>query len=370
MNNLIQYLLDKKNIIFCGENISEKICHILKKNENHVDYTIIDCNNLKKRIILEKYTHNGTITSRLVNHTVLLIDIHLLQSPLDTLLQLAQNANNIIFATMPSKICLSEYVTSLLSEKYTIIWDMVSIAELRYNCSPDYESNLLSNWLLYGTSTRIDVPQQKKETSLYNLYDKILNRITQCKEIRRAEVIKELLRLLAINIGKEVSHHELSNVLDVDNETIASYIRLLTRAHITITLPSFHTYKSFEKKRSQKVYFFDNGIRNAALNNFSNIENRTDAAQLWENLMISERLKMNSIRQRHCSFGYWQNLQHKSVDYVEKCNDSIVAYDFKWGYRKSRIPTTFAKTYPEAQIHIVNTDTMWNFLNEEEDNKN
>ena len=140
------------------------------------------------------------------------------------------------------------------------------------------------------------------------------------KGLKKPDVIQKLVRALALQLGSEVSYNELSNLLGIDKETVENYICLLEKCFVVFRLDSFSRNLRNEIKKGKKIYFYDNGIRNAVISNFAPLELRTDAGALWENLMVSERVKHNAYSGSFAQLYFWRTHDQKEIDLVEKQN--------------------------------------------------
>ena len=168
------------------------------------------------------------------------------------------------------------------------------------------------------------------------------------------------MKALAYQIGSEVSYNELSQIVEVDKGTVEKYINLLEQTKIIFRLPSYSRNLRNELKFGRKIYFCDNGIRNALINNFSDIELRQDTGALWENFMISELRKYNEYTQKYCDTYFWRTTQKQEIDYIEENDGKLTAYEFKWNpKKKSRVSTTFTSSYPESIVKTINPDNFY-----------
>ncbi|MDY2924709.1 MAG: DUF4143 domain-containing protein, partial [Treponema sp.] len=166
-------------------------------------------------------------------------------------------------------------------------------------------------------------------------------------------------------IGSQVSYNELAQTCSMDVKTVEHYITVLEQAFIVFRLGTFSRNLRNELKNSRKVYFYDNGIRNAIIANFSPIENRNDAGTLWENYVISERVKKISYDGNFANFWFWRTKARKEVDYLEESNGNLCAYEFKWSgasAKKARCPLTFSRAYPEAKFSVISAQNVEEFL--------
>lgn len=182
------------------------------------------------------------------------------------------------------------------------------------------------------------------------------------KGIRRPELLEKLLRALALQLGSEVSYNELSNLLQVDKATISSYIQLLEKTFVVFRLQAFSRNLRNEIKTSRKIFFFDNGIRNAIISNFNPIGLRQDIGALWENFLISERMKYLHYNQISANTFFWRTKQQQEIDYIEERGGKIYAYEFKWrSTKKIKIPASFAQNY-QPEFQVINQDNFQDFL--------
>jgi uncharacterized protein len=182
-------------------------------------------------------------------------------------------------------------------------------------------------------------------------------------QIKKPSALVKLLQALALQIGSQVSYHELGQICGLDGKTIEKYMMLLEQSYIIFRLTSFSRNQRNELKKSRKVYFFDNGIRNSLIANFEQIENRTDIGALWENYLVSERVKYLAYQQKWVNNWYWRTTEQQEIDYVEEENGQLSAYEFKWNPKaKGSIPNSFKKTYPTANINIIHRENFEQFL--------
>ena len=199
-----------------------------------------------------------------------------------------------------------------------------------------------------------------KELSNSFLYKDILS----LENINKPEKIIRLLKALAFQIGSQVSYNEIGQLVGLDTKTVERYIDILEKSYIIFRLGTFSRNLRNELKASRKVYFWDLGIRNYLIGNLSQVENRTDAGALWENYVITERLKRNFYQGSIAQYWFWRTMQQKEIDYLEEENGQLHAYEFKWNDKKSnvRIPETFAKTYPDASFQVITPKNADEFL--------
>jgi uncharacterized protein len=226
------------------------------------------------------------------------------------------------------------------------------------------EIRLLPHRLIYGFYPDVvNHPGNEKEI-LKQLSDSYLYKdLLMIDQIKKPSALVKLLQALALQIGSQVSYHELAQICGLDGKTIEKYMMLLEQSYIIFRLTSFSRNQRNELKKSRKVYFFDNGIRNSLIANFEQIENRTDIGALWENYLVSERVKYLAYQQKWVNNWYWRTTEQQEIDYVEEENGQLSAYEFKWNPKeKGSIPNSFKKTYPTANINIIHRENFEQFL--------
>lgn len=221
----------------------------------------------------------------------------------------------------------------------------------------------LTTRLIYGFYPDvINNPGEEKEI-LKNLVDSYLYRdILSYAEIRKPEVLEKLVQALALQIGSEVNYNELSQIVGVDKNTIQRYISILEKGYVIFKLPSFSSNIRNEIKKNKKIYFYDNGIRNMIIGNFNDINLRQDKGGLWENFLISERIKQNEYKITLAKSFFWRTTQQQEVDYVEAVNQEIFGYEFKWNPKKKvKLPKTFVEKY-NAQEKLISNENFREFV--------
>ncbi len=215
-------------------------------------------------------------------------------------------------------------------------------------------STQLEERLVYGMypdviTQRSDADEILKQLTASYLYKDLLS----ISGIRKPEIFDRLLKAVALQLGSEVSYNELSNLLEIDKATVAKYIDLLEQAYLIFTLTSFSRNIRNEIKHNRKIYFYDNGIRNALIQNLNAFDLRTDKDALWENFLISERIKVQSYHRRQAMNHFWRTVEKQEIDFVEERNGRVTAYEFKWNHRrKAKLPGSFLKTYDATGVVI------------------
>ena len=243
----------------------------------------------------------------------------------------------------------------------------LSLQELAGNSSQREEQRLLENRLVYGLYPEVVTTPSDARRTLMNLAGSYLYKdMLSFRGIKKPDILQKLVRALALQLGSEVSYNELSNLLGVDKGTVENYIDLLEKCFVVFRLESYSRNLRNEIKRGKKVYFYDNGIRNAILSNFAPLELRNDVGALWENLMVSERVMRNAYMGSYAQLFFWRTHSQKEIDLIEMEDGQMRAYEFKWSVRKTPSPPSlFEKSYPEAIYSVVTPENFWKFVGQD-----
>lgn len=226
------------------------------------------------------------------------------------------------------------------------------------------EKRMLQHRMIYGYYPDVINNAGIEKEILKQLSDSYLYKdVLLLEQIKKPDGLLKLLQGLAFQVGSQVSYNELSQLCGLDSKTVEKYIILLEQTFIVFRLGSFSRNLRSELKRSRKIYFYDNGIRNALIANFNQVELRQDVGALWENFVISERMKTLHYKQKWVNSWYWRTKEQKEIDYVEEQDGQLTAYEFKWNPKaKSKIPKLFLDTYKGSQFQIVHRENIEDFL--------
>ena len=226
------------------------------------------------------------------------------------------------------------------------------------------ESRLLYERLIYGYYPEVVNNPGNEKKILSALSDSYLYKdLLSYHKLKKPIVLQNLLKALALQLGNEVSYNELAKTIGADKETVERYIELLEKSFVIFRLNAFSRNVRNELKKSRKIYFYDNGIRNAILGNYTPIELRQDVGALWENFLISERYKLLNESGYYGFRYFWRTTAQQEIDYLEEIDGKLKAYEFKWKTKGShRIPKTFLNAYPEAETHIITPENYVDFL--------
>ncbi len=270
---------------------------------------------------------------------------------------LIDNFKNVQFlVTGSSALDIAETIFEPLTGRHLLFHlHPLMLAEMYSHLSPFEVEKKIPFHLVFGCYPDVFNYPDDAETLLKNLSNNYLYKdVLVWKDIRKPQLLDRLLQLLAHQIGSEVSTAELANQLRVKSETVESYIDLLEKSFVVFRLPAFSNNPRKEISKMQKIFFWDNGIRNAVLDQFDDVSIREDIGKLWENFMISERMKWLAWNAPNTKSYFWRNYNQSEVDYVEVHKKRITAFEMKWKASKShKVTAAFTNAYPEAQTQII-----------------
>ena len=270
-----------------------------------------------------------------------------------------------VVATGSSSFDLSnQIVEPLTGRKFEFFLYPFSMQELRQINNPLEMERLLARRMVFGMYPEIALDEAEAQNKIKEIARSYLYKdIFEYQQVKNPDVLEKLLRALALQIGSEVSFNELANLLKIDKKTVERYIELLEKTFVIFRLKPYSKNLRSELSKLRKIYFWDVGVRNALINNFNDIELRADVGALWENLMISERLKKNQNAGIEANCYFWRTHQGQEIDYLEAGdNGSISAFEIKWRQEKAKPPKIFSTTYPDSEYKLVNRFTFGDFL--------
>ncbi len=221
----------------------------------------------------------------------------------------------------------------------------------------------LEERLIYGMypdviNNRSNAHQVLQQLATSYLYKDVLSLVG----IRKPAILEKLLGALALQLGSEVSYNELSNLLEIDKVTVTKYIDILEKSFIVFQLNSFSRNQRNEIKNNRKIYFYDNGIRNMIIKNLNPLELRNDKGALWENFLISERIKIQSYHNLYTNNYFWRSIQKQEIDFIEESGGQIKAFEFKWkSGGRNKIPKVFLENYAATGL-VIDKDNFRDFV--------
>ena len=252
----------------------------------------------------------------------------------------------------------------LVGRSFTYRLSPLSVQEWLSNMSPITFLQNLEERLVYGSYPELSSIENLDKKQIY------LNEMSQSyllKDILMLDGIKNsgkmfnLLRLIAFQLGSIVSYEELGSQLSLSRNTVEKYLDLLAKTFVVYRLPAFSRNPRKEISKAGKWYFYDNGIRNAIINDFRPLAIRQDTGALWENFLISERIKMNGNSRRICNYYFWRSYANQEIDFIEEHNGELQAFEFKWGNKQPKVPSAFAKDYPSTPFSVISSNNFFDF---------
>jgi len=362
-----QRLFKGKAIILTGPRQVGKttfLRQIIAGNDDNLVLSL-NCDEPDIRLLLENIT-SSELRTLVGKHRLILIDEAQKVDNIGLTLKLmVDNIEDIqVIATGSSAFDLRNKLNEpLTGRKYEYHLYPFSTNELVKHTTKVEESRLLEHRMIYGMYPDVvnhpsdSLPILKELTNSYLFKD-----IFSYRDIRNPDGLNNLLRALALQVGSEVSYNELGRSLGIDKETVERYLDLLEKVFVIFRLSSFSRNIRNELKKSKKIYFYDNGVRNAIINNFNPLALRNDNGALWENFIISERRKYIDYNGIYVNTYFWRTHSQQEIDYIEEEGGVLHAYEFKWKEnKKSKLPISFATTYQEHSFDVITPSDYMSF---------
>lgn len=270
-----------------------------------------------------------------------------------------------VIATGSSALEIAGQISEpLTGRKWEYTLHPLSFAEMAQHHGLINEQRLLPHRLVYGYYPDVVThtgDEKEVLTTLANSY--LYKDILAIDKIKKSDALTRLLQAIAYQIGSEVSFNELAQTCNLDPKTTEKYITLLEQTYIIFRLPSYSNNKRNELKRSRKIFFWDNGIRNTIIHNYAPLPTRGDIGQLFENFVIAERIKQQHYLRTYSQPWFWRTTTGQEIDYIEEHNGNITAYEIKWNNkRKTTPPNSFRNAYPTAPFHTITQENLPQFL--------
>lgn len=274
-----------------------------------------------------------------------------------------------VIATGSSSFELSGQVNEpLTGRKYEFMLYPLSFGELVSHHGLLEEKRMIQHRMIYGYYPEIVTsPGEEKERLKLLAGSYLYKDLLMLENIKKPVLLEKILRALALQTGQEVNYTELGQLTGTDRKTIEKYIDLLEKAFVIFQVPAFAKNVRNEIKKGRKIFFYDCGIRNAVIGNFTSMDSRQDTGALWENFIIAERLKYLRNSGNDSRLYFWRTTQQQEIDLVEDDNGKLTAVEFKWNKNsKARIPLTFRENYPGAEMKVVTPENVEEFLIQEQ----
>ena len=325
--------------------------------EQNQDALLLNCDEPDVRQMLEDVT-SDQLKAIIGKNTLVMIDEAQKVEHIGLTIKLiVDNLNQVqVIATGSSAFELRNKANEpLTGRKFEFNLLPFSIAEMVNHHGKLTENRMLERRLIYGLYPEVVNELGNEQENLLELINSYLYKdILSFQNIRKPDLLDKLLTGLALQMGQEVSYNELGQLIGVDKATVEKYIDLLEKCFVVFRLSSFNRNLRNELKKSRKIFFYDNGVRNAILNNFAPLALRQDAGALWENFMVSERIKQVAYNRDYRKTYFWRTQTQQEIDLLEEKNGVLYAYEFKWNDKKqTRIPKSFAEAYPDHRFEVI-----------------
>jgi len=241
----------------------------------------------------------------------------------------------------------------------------ISYSELAKDQTEFALNDQLEERLVFGSYPEVVTTKgyQAKQRLLQQIVNSYLFKdIFTFASIRYHSTIKQLLKLIAFQIGNQVSIHELATQLGIGREIVNNYLNLLQKSFVIFRLPGFSRNLRNETTKMDKIFFYDLGVRNTMIDNYKLLDSRQDKGQLWENFLIGERMKRNSYAGHFCSSYFWRLHTGAELDYIEEYNDQLYGYEFKWQKKQMKAPPSWLEAYPKSDYQLISNQNYFEFV--------
>ncbi len=364
-NQLKHYLFKQKALVVIGARQVGKTTMLKELSRSLGNSMWLNADEISVRERLTDPSIN-TIGNIIGNYKIVIIDEIQRVVNAGLLLKLmVDNFKDVQFiATGSSALEISDNIFEPLTGRH-ILFRLYpfSLAELYTTESPFEVEKELPFHLVYGCYPEVSLKRDMSQVLLENLSQQYLYKdVLAWKDIRKPDLLDKLLKLLAYQIGSEVSINELSKRLKIKSETVENYLDLLEKAFVIFRLKSYSNNARKEVSKMSKIFFWDNGIRNAVIDDYRDLAMRNDQGQLFENFIISERMKMNTWLNKGAKSFFWRNYNQSEVDYVELNGDEISAFEMKWNsHKNNKVTRAFTNLYPDAETQVINPENFMGF---------
>ncbi len=367
LKSLLNRLQNGKALIILGPRQSGKTTLIKSVAQKSAEkFILFDCDEPDIRRLLEAPTSTQLKNIIGENNLVLIDEAQRVKNIGLTLKLIVDKIKSVkLIVTGSSALELADEINEpLTGRKYEYFLLPISIEEMLGTHGALEENRLISTRVVFGMYPDVINNPGKEKELLKNLSSSYLYKdLFSYQDIRKPEILERLLEALALQLGSEVSFNELSQIIGVNKETIKRYINLLEKTYVIFQLRSLNRNLRNELKKSRKIYFYDNGIRNSIISNFQPVKLRQDIGALWENFLISERQKYLNNNQVYTKTFFWRTKQQQEIDYIEDLDGKINAYEFKWmSGKRVKFSKTFINAYPVQQTKVITPDNYFEFL--------
>lgn len=338
-----------------------------KMRQNHEKYIFINGDDAEDRLLLER-AGEDKLNNIIGSAKTIFIDEAQRIKDIGVILKIIHDRIKTVKVIVSGSSALdiaNEINEPLTGRKWEYNLFPFSWSELKEHFGFFQNKKNIPFYMVYGCYPEVINTMENAEKVLKELSGSYLYKdLLQYRGIRKPEILDKLLLALALQIGSEVNFNELSRTVGVDKSTVEQYISLLEKAYVIFRINPLSRNVRNEINTSRKIYFYDNGIRNAIIGNFKSLEMRQDTGALWENYMISERIKKMSYEGWYGRTYFWRTYQQQEIDWVEEIDGQFSLYEFNWNAKKNslKFPTTFTNNYSINESLIITPDNCDEFL--------
>lgn len=362
------WFYERKILILYGARQVGKTTLIKKMIEEKKESIYINCEQISMKVLLEGQNIEEIRNFFGKKKIIILDEAQTIKNIGKTLKLLVDSYpdNFQIVATGSSSFELANEIVEPLTGrniKFTLL--PLSLSELSQIYNPVQIREKRNEFLLYGMYPEVvESSGEKKQKKIEEIAsDYLYQDVLAFHQLKKSDIIYNLLKALALQVGSEVSYHELSQILKTSSATVENYIDLLEKTFVIFRLPSLSRNLRKEIGKKQKIFFYDLGVRNSILQNFTPIDSRGDTGALWENFCIAERIKNNWNAGKKPNMYFWRTYDQKEIDYIEESNGKLRAFECKWNERKkTKTPKEFLETYEGSTFEVISQESFWEFV--------
>ena len=357
ISNILKDFGSGKVIVILGPRQTGKTTLLDQLTEGRTDVYRLNCDDYDDALSITRRT-SYELRNLMEEHKIILIDeAQRVENIGLTLKMLADlHLQTQVVVTGSSSLDLANKVNEPATGRiYEYNLFPLSLHEMVAHSDIRSERRMLEKRMIYGYYPEVVTHPSDAKRLLSIISNSYLYRdLLGYNSIKRPELLQKLVRALALQIGSEVSYNELSGLLGADRTTIETYIRLLEQCFVIFRLDSFSRNMRNEIKKGHKIYFYDNGVRNALINNYAPLELRNDVGALWENMLMSERMKYNIYRNLYAKMYFWRTMAQQEIDLIEEKDGRLCSFEFKWNEnRKAKQPISFSKNYEDVPFKVI-----------------
>lgn len=374
LNDLQQRMFKGKAIVLIGARqvgkttLFQQLLESLSPKVPQNQVLMLFCDDAQVRELLRQANNLSSIRQLVANNRVIYIDeAQRVQGIGLTLKLITDHFKDVqLLVTGSSSLMLQGQLNEpLTGRKFEYQLYPIATQELMNSGGLLRVNQTLHSRLIYGSYPDVLNADDDVRNILTNLSGSYMYQdLLSMEGVRKPVIIEKLLVALALQVGSEVSYNELAQTVGADSKTIEKYVDLLEKCYIIFRLNGLNRNLRTELKKSKKIYFYDNGIRNAVLQQFTPINKRNDMGALWENFFIAERMKYNHYNKHYVNTYFWRTSEQQEIDYIEECDGTMTAFEMKWNAKKSgsRFPKAFREAYDVKQTVVITPENYLDWL--------